>query len=367
MIFKSLAMKKKVFFVVSHLGAGGSERVFWILSKYFDKTAFDVSLVLLDSRNPFFPINLENVNLINLNTIKASASFFKLCKLIKEEQPEAIFSTGGHINTLLSFVSLFVRIPLLIGRESSVSDLMARLGGIKEKFWDLFVPFTYKRVNIAICQSLEIKYTMANHYRIDKNKLVVIHNPVLTTNLIAKEEQGSDTKKIIIVARLAVEKGILCFLDVMKKLPVTYSLTIVGQGPLEKEIRSKIEKLKLTDRVELKGLVKNVPELISQHHLMVLPSIAEGFPNVVLESFSVGVPVVAFRVSGINELLRHDFNGYIIDLGDLQSFERAILKACNKHWDRESIKNDVDKRFGVKKIVKQYENLLASYNSLCFK
>jgi len=349
--------KKKVYFILGHLGAGGSERVFWILSQHFNKSVYEVSLVLLDAKNPFFSINLEGVNIINLNTVRASNSFFKLYKLIKKEKPFAVFTTGGHINTLLSFLSLFVEIPTLIGRESNLMEIMAKLGGLKDRFQDLFVGLTYKRFNLAICQSLEIKYSLANHYRIPKQKLVVIPNPVLPSEITVNQYSNRD-KKIIIVARLAIEKGILRFLKVMKRLPEEYKLTIAGDGPLKKNIINEIETLELSNRVNLVGLVTNVDQLIANHQLMVLPSITEGFPNVVLESLAIGIPVVAFRVSGIQSILNHNRNGYIVDQDDLQKFEQYVIKACNQSWNHDAIKADVNARFGVQKVVKQYESLL---------
>jgi len=351
-------MKKKVYFILSHLGAGGSERVFWLLAQYFDKSLYEVNLVLLDARNPFFSTEIADVNIINLESIRASKSFFKLKKLIKEEKPFAVFTTGGHINTLVSFVSLFVEIPTLIGRESNMMEIMNKLGGIKEKFWDRFVWLTYKRFTIAVCQSVEIKYSMANYYGIPKNKLVVIHNPVLPSDILIDQTPKTE-KKIIIVARLAIEKGIDRFLKILKNLPENFTLTIAGDGPLKNDILKEISLLNLSHRVQLLGVVPDINTLISQHHLMVLPSKTEGFPNVVLEALAVGMPVVAFRVSGIQTILNPGFNGFIVDPEDLQSFENCTLKALQKKWDHKAIKADVNFRFGVQKVVKQYEALLA--------
>ena len=351
-------MKKKVYFILSHLGAGGSERVFWLLAKYFDKSIYEVNLVLLDARNPFFSTEIKDVNVINLDSIRASKSFFKLKKLIKEEKPFAVFTTGGHINTLVSFVSLFVDIPTLIGRESNLMEMMNKLGGIKEKFWDRFVWLTYKRFTIAVCQSVEIKYSMANYYGVPKNKLVVIHNPVLPTDILIDQAPKTE-KKIIIVGRLAIEKGIDRFLKILKKLPENYTLTIAGEGPLKNNILKEIKLLNLNDRVKLVGVVPDISTLIAKHHLMVLPSKTEGFPNVVLEALAVGLPVVAFRVSGIQTLIDPGFNGFIVDPDDLQSFEKYTVKALDRKWDHEAIKADVNLRFGVQKVVKQYEALLA--------
>jgi glycosyltransferase involved in cell wall biosynthesis len=351
-------MKKKVYFILSHLGAGGSERVFWLLSQYFDKSLYEVSLVLLDSREPFLSPDIEGVNIVNLNSIKASRSFFKLLSLIKEEKPFAIFTTGGHLNALLSCISLFVHIPKLIGRESCVVDAMVKLNGLKDKFWDLFVPLTYKRFTVGVCQSLEIKHSLANHYHIPKSKLIVIPNPVLSTDVFIKRQIKSE-KKIILVGRLAIEKGISRLLKIMLALPQEYSLTIAGDGPLKNEILKEIKLLQLSDRVRLVGLVSDVGKLIAEHDLMVLTSITEGFPNVVLESLAIGVPVVAFQVGGIQVILKNHFNGFIISQEDLSSFKQHIIKACTRKWNHEAIKADVTSRFGVQKVVKQYEELLS--------
>ena len=349
---------KKVFFIISHLKAGGSEKVFWILSQYFDKSVYDVYLVVLDSRETFYSRDLAGVKIIDLNSPRASNSVFKLRKLINDEKPFAVFTTGGHINTLLALISIFVNIPRLIGRESNVMDIMTKLGGIKENFWNMFLGLTYYRFDIAVCQSIEIQKSLANHYNITESKLIVIPNPVLPMDLI-KLSDRSKSKKIIIVARLAIEKGIIRFLQVLSKLPKEYTLTIAGEGPLKMMILKEIELLKLTDRVKLLGVVREIPKLISSHDLLVLPSVTEGFPNVVLESLAVGVPVVAFGVGGIRAMIKPDFNGYIIAQDDLQDFEKCVVKACQKKWDHSAIKADVETRFGVKKIVKQYEALLS--------
>ena len=69
-------MKKKIFLIIASLGAGGSERVFWLLSQYFNKGDYKVTVVLLDGRQQSFPSNIDGVEFIDLKTVKASKSFF---------------------------------------------------------------------------------------------------------------------------------------------------------------------------------------------------------------------------------------------------------------------------------------------------
>ena len=349
---------KKVFFIISHLRAGGSEKVFWILSQYFDQSLFEVYLLVLDSKETFYSRDLRGVKIIDLQSPRASKAIFKIIRLINIEKPYAVFTTGGHINTLLAFISMFVTIPKLIGRESNVMNIMTDLGGLKEKFWDKFLSFTYKRFDIAICQSEEIKKSLSEHYHISEDKLWVIPNPILKTEMI-KFPSSTNYKKILIIARLAVEKGIIRFLHILNNLPPEYVLTIAGEGPMKSEIMQVIKDLNLNDRVKLVGIVREIPELIAAHDLLALPSFTEGFPNAVLEALEVGVPALAFEVGGIKAMLKPGFNGYIIQQNNLQEFLNGIIKICHQKWNHQLIKADIENRFGVQKVVKQYEALIS--------
>ncbi|WP_207533051.1 glycosyltransferase [Desertivirga arenae] len=350
-------MKCKVWFMMSHARAGGAERVYWILSQYFDKSKFEVSLVLLDASRPFFSTNLKDVSIIYLKSQRASKAFFKLCKLIKEERPSAIFSNGSHLNILMAMVSVFAPIPLLIGREANVPEEHAKQGSFKDFFWDKFLSLAYKRIGWGICQSEEIKRSLSRKYRIPSKKLTIIPNPVLATP-IRRSSGGLNGRKLIAVGRLSTEKGLFRLIDIIKNLPEEYTLSIAGDGPLKDSLQKKIKELNLEDRITLLGMIKNVQQVISEHDVLVLPSFSEGFPNVVLEALSVGVPVVSFKVSGISAMIEHGFNGYVVSQNDLEGFKKKIILAIENDWDIQSIKADVSAKFGVHKVVKMYESLV---------
>lgn len=350
--------KKKVFFILSSLRAGGAERVYWLISQYFDAAKFDVSLVILNSNDPFFPLKVAGLKVIELKTVKASKSFFKLHKLIQTEKPDAVFTTGGQINILVAFISLFVKIPVFIARETNLIETQIQFGGARQRFWNNFMNLAYKRINLSICQSPEIMKSLTQSQGLSPNKLVIIPNPVIQTNIIKKNVLGT-IKKLIVVARLTEQKGHDRLLDIFKELPEDYHLSIAGGGILKDIINDKIISLGLQHRIRLLGQVSNIVEVIAEHDLMVLPSFTEGFPNVVIEALSVGVPVVSFEVSGIASIIKNDFNGYVIPQNDVVKYKEAILKCFNKSWDNQLLKEDVNARFGIAAVVKQYEALVA--------
>jgi len=349
---------KKIFFIISSLQAGGSERVYWLLSQYLDKSKYKVTLIVLDSRNPFFSPVIAGVRVIELNSIRVSLSFSKILNLVRSENPYAVFTTGNHITALLSIVSVFCKIPTLVAREANVLEIILPYSGFKGRIIDFFVPSIYKRIKFGICQSEEVKSSLIRNYHIPNDKLVVIPNPVLSTPII-KSSHDWPGKRLIVVARLAKEKGLFRLLEIFKTLPCDYTLTIAGDGPVKVELQDKLISLGLANRVKLAGVVQDITKVISECDLMLLTSFTEGFPNVVIESLSVGVPVVSFNVSGIPLIIRPGFNGYIINQDDLQSFSEHTVKACNASWDSKAIKEDIIDRFGINKIAASYENLLS--------
>jgi glycosyltransferase involved in cell wall biosynthesis len=348
---------KKVFFVLSSLRAGGAERVFWLLSQYFDKSKFEVTIVLLDSSNPFYSSDLPGVRVLDLRSVKSSRSIFKLLKLIRKERPFAVYSTAPHINILVAVVSFFYRSGVFIARESCIPNEMVRYISFRGKVADKLIKHLYHRFSHVVCQSDEMRSSLMGKYGLRSSRLVVIPNPVIETGTI-NDRLVDGVKKVIVVARLVKEKGHRRLLDIFSQLPDNYQLSIVGSGPLRDELQVQVREQRLEARVKFLGQVKQVTNLIAEHDALVLSSYTEGFPNAIIESLSVGTPVVTFEVGGVSGIIRSGFNGFIIPQDDVDSFKEAVLETCTHEWDKSAIKDDAQRRYGVTSIARKYEQLM---------
>jgi glycosyltransferase involved in cell wall biosynthesis len=352
-------MGKKIFLIVGSLSAGGSERVYWLLAQYFNNAGYNVSVVFLNSNERCFSTDIDGINFIDLKTIKASRSFFKLYKLLKVEKPYAVFSTVDNINILLGIVTWVLKIPNAIARVSNNPGEMKGFYDFKMNLYNSFTKIFFSKFNYIVCQTPEMQNSIITHYGINQAKLKVVSNPVLTSPLI-KIHDSSGFKKLIVVCRLTKEKGVIRLLRIMSKLPEHYLLTVIGDGPLMNSLKAEVANLKLSKRVTFIGEIKNVPAQIIKYDLFVFTSFTEGFPNVVLESLSVGVPIVCYRVGGVEDLIREGLNGYIVEQNDAESFKNKVLLACSHPWSHEKIKEDVYNRFSLENIGHQYENLLTN-------
>ena len=93
------------------------------------------------------------------------------------------------------------------------------------------------------------------------------------------------------------------------------TLTIVGTGSYEDELRKICTDLDLNDRVNFTGFIRRdeLPELYRQHDVFALPSQTESFGLVFAEAMSCGLPILGTFVGGIPELVRHEIDGILVN------------------------------------------------------
>ncbi|WP_218932825.1 glycosyltransferase family 4 protein [Roseimaritima multifibrata] len=138
--------------------------------------------------------------------------------------------------------------------------------------------------------------------------------------------------RFLSVGRLCPEKGFVLMVRAvaeLKKMGVSVSLTIVGDGPSRRDIEEEINRHQLSKSVQLVGWKSNdeVRSMLCKSAVFVLPSFAEGLPVVIMEAFASGCAVIATRIAGIPELVFDGKNGWIVEPGDVRSLTKAMQEA----------------------------------------
>jgi glycosyltransferase involved in cell wall biosynthesis len=108
-------------------------------------------------------------------------------------------------------------------------------------------------------------------------------------------------------------------------------LLLVGQGPLREGLQARAELLGIAGRTHFLGERSDIGRLLSAMDLFVLPSLTEGLGSVILDAFSVGLPVVATNAGGIGEIVREGETGRLAVAGDPGSLANVILQALEDH------------------------------------
>lgn len=135
--------------------------------------------------------------------------------------------------------------------------------------------------------------------------------------------------RLVCVGRLDEQKGQLLLLEAVRRLignGERCELILVGDGPLRTQIQTRIAQLHLEAYVVMAGSV-STPDLcahIQGSRALILASLAENMPSVILEAFALHRPVIATFVGGIPELVEPGVNGWLVPAGSVEGLERAI-------------------------------------------
>ena len=144
-----------------------------------------------------------------------------------------------------------------------------------------------------------------------------------------KEGRGARGKHIICVGRLDAVKGIPLLLEgfaAIKNKHPEARLSIVGDGPARADLEAQAKGLGLRSETQFLGYraSEEVPALLDEADVFVLPSFAEGVPVVFMEAMAAQLPVIASRVAGVGELVEDGVSGYTIPPGDVATLSARM-------------------------------------------
>jgi len=148
----------------------------------------------------------------------------------------------------------------------------------------------------------------------------------------AEPHERDGPLRLLCVARLIERKGLQFLLPALGSLHRDghrFELRIIGDGPMRARLERMVAAEGLQDCVAIDGAIahEKLPEVYRAADLLVLPSLAEGMPNVVLEAISSGLPVVGTRVPGMAELVQAGENGWLVAAGDADALRAALAEA----------------------------------------
>ncbi len=107
---------------------------------------------------------------------------------------------------------------------------------------------------------------------------------------------------------------------------VAFQLLIIGEGSERKNLELQVASYKLQDKVEFKGKLslEETKDIMKNCYCLVLPSLSEGLPRVIMEAMALGKPLIASNVGGIPELIKDNENGFLFRIGDSQELAEKL-------------------------------------------
>lgn len=357
------ASRCRVLFLIPSLAGGGAERAVVTLLQHMDRGRFELTLGVLDmNRAVYRDLVPRDVHIVDMSSARVRHAVRGIVRLTWSSRPEVIVSTLSHLNLLLAVVKpLLPPASRLVARESTL--VSANLATHRfPALWRLSYRIFYRQLDCVISQSNAAREDLLKRYSLPAHKIAVIQNAVDISHirpLLSQEVPASfpDGTKVELVAagRLAAEKGFDLLIEAMAlcaDLPVR--LTILGEGPLDSELRQLVRARGLTGRVQFVGFQKNPFAWFARANIFVLSSRFEGFPNVVLEALACGTPVIATPApGGTREILEPIPQCEVVSSISAESIAGAIRRWSGRTISR--VPSEVVEHYSVERVVRRYE------------
>ncbi len=316
--------------MISSLDGGGSEQQTVMLARHLNRQQFAPELLVLRRGGVLESSVPSDVPIHCLNELVKPAAFYwpgqvhrnqvkALTQLLLQRRIDVIYDRTFHMSLIAAPAASEVKVPrvsTVVSPPSFAVPLNAgRFLWIKRQK----LAIAYRTAQRVIAVSQAVASDMRQYYGL-RRRIDVVLNPVdiqrlqqqasLPISIEVNTRIPPDSRfRIVCVGRMSAEKGHGLLIAALAKVKAqtglsTPRLILVGDGPLRSTLERQTSQLGLTDDVTFTGHVPVTAPLIKSADLLVLPSLFEGFPNVVLEALALKTPVLASDIPVIRQLGR---------------------------------------------------------------
>lgn len=354
----------KIMCLIESLGSGGAERQLSGLCVMLKQEHHDVE-VCYYIKKEFYLSYLQD-NGVNSRYLSDAADvkkrFFAIRKHVRAIQPDVVISYSPATSMIAGLLkALGSNFKLIVSERNTTQKLSKRE---KLKF------FFYRWADVIVPNSYTQGGYIKNHYPKYESKIKVITNFVDTRHFCPSDDKPSHDKacRMACVSRLAEQKNVLSFLDVVKILKdENVPLFIDWYGSTKSDYGlqclDKVKKLNLEDVICFKGETDDICSVYRQHDVMCLPSLYEGFPNVVCEAMSCGIPILCGNVCDNGYIVKSGENGILFDPMHVEDIAEIIRLFIDLPEEKRKKMGEANRQkaltlFSKEAFIKKYEELL---------
>jgi glycosyltransferase involved in cell wall biosynthesis len=328
--------KIKLLQILTNFHIGGTERQVANLASGIDSSHFDLHLGCLRHSGEL---------LAELETLRAPRPEFRIGRLYSPKTLWQGLRLARYVRrNLIQIVHSFGFYPNVftvpVARLAGASIVVASI----RDTGDLLTPMQ-RRLEKMVCRWADCVLVNAEAIRenlvgqgYDPTNIVVIRNGI-TPPKSAGKERGAVLRRelglppaarlVTVFSRLNPMKGVEYFLDAARIVAGSYPdvrFLVVGDGGSKKELEEFASRLGLGRRIVFTGFRSDVPDLLSEVSISVLPSLSEGTSNTLLESMAAGIPVIATRVGGNPEVVEDGVSGLLVPPRDSGALAAATVR-----------------------------------------
>ena len=329
-------------FVQAGFGAGGAEKIIAMLAHHYQGQGADVDVVAVNERSSetYFTYG-TGISVFSLAANRAygdrslrrwlgpASATPALRSHFVTRRPDVVFSFLTKVNVITAMAAAGLSIPIVMSERNNFTIQTMHPA------WRAMKSVAQGRAARLVMQTEAARQALPRRLHA---KATVIHNPVEQTKTIAVPGNPSH---FVAVGRLDRQKGfdllLAAFSIVQRKLPGA-RLTIFGEGQERGNLERAVAELGLSGSVTLPGITRSPQEWISAGGVFVLSSRFEGFPNVLLEALSAGLPSVCLACPwGPSEILADVADLALAAPNDVEDLAGKLLRIATDAHAREHL------------------------------
>lgn len=331
-------MKMRILCVITSMGSGGAERQLSGLAKMLKESGHEIKVVWYAKGEFYKGFLKENgIEHQELYSPKHYQKVINLAKEIRQYRPDTVISflTGPNVITpLLKLCGL--KYHLIVSDRNTLQTL-------NWKYKLCF--FLFRWADVIVPNSFTEGEIIKTHFPNLAKKVNVITNFTDTEYFCPNEcKENTGSVKILVVARVIEQKNVERFLQavaLLKKRGVNVKIEWYGDS-YEQSYRDarmqEVEDLGIGDVITIYPSTRKILTKYREADVFCLPSLHEGFPNVICEAMSCGLPILCSKVSDNPFIVQDGINGYIFDPSSIEEIANSIEKyVAEMHPRRDEI------------------------------
>lgn len=360
----------KVLHFICSTGFYGAEKWILALANNLDRSSIDSELVVTkewDTHELRLTEEFREMDLV-AHELPMKGRFdvrviSSLVKLIKEREID-ILHTHGYKSDILGVVAAKLAKIRCVATPHGFEKMddwklnqFIRLGCWSMKYFNSVAP-----LSVELCNDMR-------RFKVPENKIEYIQNGVDLKNIDFRlpsslPSRQTSARTVGFIGQLIGRKNVPDLLDVFNLVATEkpdINLVLLGDGDAREHCEAYAATLENADRIKFLGFNNAPLEHLTTYDLFVMTSTLEGIPRCLMESMAMGVPVAAYDIPGIDQLVDNDDTGMLAKLGDKDTLKECWDKLL---WDDEladrisqSAADRVNKKFSAARMADEYTTL----------
>ena len=376
--------RTRVLLAIGSMSGGGAERQVLRILQHLDRTRFEPLLYLVRREGEFLEQVPEDVPVfafsdeyrtpcINFPGRIHRMQVAHLARLLKEQEVNLVYDRTYLMTLITAAATRRQRVPRVSAVACDPKNDFAATAGRFQRMKRRLLRRGYLEADRVVAVSDGVRCATADFYGIPRERVEMLPNlyDLGAIGRLAEEPfslpMPDERFHVVATGRLSPQKGFGQLIHACGKLirhrnRCHLHLWLLGQGPLEAELRDTVASLELTEHVHFEGFVANPFAWYRHARLFCLSSLYEGFPNVLIEAMACGAPVVATDCpSGPREILLNGKYGRLVPPDDAVALADAIEQVMDDYDAARQVataaKTYVEESFGLETGLQKLQDL----------